>query len=85
MSMSSFLFQPYKIGSLELKNRFVRSATWDGTADDSGAVTDTSVALYRELGKGGVGLVVTAYSFVTALGQAAPRQYGIHNDDMVPG
>ncbi len=83
--MSSFLFQPCKIGSLELKNRFVRSATWDGTADDSGAVTDTSVALYRELGKGGVGLIVTAYSFVTALGQAAPRQYGIHNDDMVPG
>jgi 2,4-dienoyl-CoA reductase-like NADH-dependent reductase (Old Yellow Enzyme family) len=85
VSMPSFLFQPYKIGSLELKNRFVRSATWDGTADDSGAVTDTSVVLYRELGRGGVGLIVTAYSFVTAVGQAAPGQYGIHTDDMIPG
>jgi len=83
--MSTILFQPYRIGSLELKNRFVRSATWDGTADVNGAATDASVEIYRKLGQGGVGLIVTAYSFVTALGQANPRQYGIHTDEMIPG
>lgn len=83
--MSANLFEPYRIGNLEVKNRFVRSATWDGTADNSGAVTDTSVALYRKLAQGGVGLIISAYTFVTALGQAAPRQYGIHTDDMLPG
>jgi len=37
------LFEPFKINGLELKNRFVRSATWDASADSSGTVTDRSV------------------------------------------
>jgi 2,4-dienoyl-CoA reductase-like NADH-dependent reductase (Old Yellow Enzyme family) len=83
--MQVSLFEPYHIGTLELKNRFVRSATWDGTADNSGAVTDSSIALYRKLARGGVGLIISAYTFITSMGQAAPGQYGIHTDDMLPG
>jgi 2,4-dienoyl-CoA reductase-like NADH-dependent reductase (Old Yellow Enzyme family) len=83
--MSEDLFEPYRIGRLELKNRFVRSATWDATADSSGAVTDTSVALYRELGRGRIGLIVSGYAFVSSLGQAVSGQYGVHSDDMLPG
>ena len=59
------LFDPVKVGSLELKNRLMRSATWDGAADSDGAVTDEAVALYRELGEGGVGLVVTGHAYLS--------------------
>jgi len=83
--MSTSLFDPYKIAGLELKNRFVRSATWDGMADELGAVTDASVALYRKLGKGGVGLIISGYAFVSPVGQAAYGQYGAHTNDMIPG
>jgi 2,4-dienoyl-CoA reductase-like NADH-dependent reductase (Old Yellow Enzyme family) len=79
------LFEPFSISGLELRNRFERSATWDATADSSGAVTDDSVALYRQLGSGGVGLIVTGYAFVSPLGQAVHHQYGVHTDDMIPG
>ena len=79
------LFESCTIGRLKLKNRFMRSATWDATADINGAVTDTSVALYRELGKGGIGLIVSGYAFVSSHGQANLGQYGIHSDDMIPG
>ena len=79
------VFDPINIGSLALKNRFVRSATFDGTADESGAVTDQSVALYRDLGHGGVGLIVSGYMFVSSHGQALPGQYGVHTDYMIPG
>jgi 2,4-dienoyl-CoA reductase-like NADH-dependent reductase (Old Yellow Enzyme family) len=82
---SHTLFEACTIGGLKLKNRFMRSATWDGTADINGAVTDASVALYRELGKGDIGLIVSGYAFVSSHGQANPGQYGIHNDDMIPG
>ena len=82
--MPQDLFKPYRIGSLELQNRFVRSATWDGTADESGAVTDASIDIYDRLGRGGVGLIVTGFAFVTPLGQAMPGQYGAHSDDMIP-
>jgi 2,4-dienoyl-CoA reductase-like NADH-dependent reductase (Old Yellow Enzyme family) len=79
------LFKPFKISGLELRNRFVRSATWDNTADSSGAVTDDSVAIYTRLGSGGVGLIVTGFAFVSPSGQALPAQYGAHSDDMIPG
>jgi 2,4-dienoyl-CoA reductase-like NADH-dependent reductase (Old Yellow Enzyme family) len=83
--MSINLFEPYRIGTMEVKNRFVRSATWDGTADSSGAVTDTSVALYQKLAQGGVGLIISGYTFISPLGQATTGQYGVHTDDMITG
>lgn len=83
--MSVDLFSPYRIGQLELRNRFVRSATWDASADTSGAATDVSVDIIRELARGGVGLIVTGYAYVSPLAQAAPGQYGIHVDEMIPG
>lgn len=79
------LFEPCLVGKMELRNRFVRSATSDATADSSGAVTDASVALYRVLGQGGLGLIVSGFAFVSEHGQVISGQYGVHNDDMIPG
>jgi 2,4-dienoyl-CoA reductase-like NADH-dependent reductase (Old Yellow Enzyme family) len=79
------LFDSFSIGDLKLKNRFMRSATWDNTADSAGAVTDTSLALYSELGRGGIGLIVTGFAFVAPSGQAMPHQYGIFSDELIPG
>jgi 2,4-dienoyl-CoA reductase-like NADH-dependent reductase (Old Yellow Enzyme family) len=78
-------FSPYKIGKLQLSNRFMRSATFDGTADETGAVTDASVDIFRRLGTSGIGLIVTGHAFITEAGQAGPGQYGIHKDEMIPG
>lgn len=83
--MSIDVFQPFQIGKLTLPNRFMRSATWDATADGVGAVTDTSAAFYRELGRGGIGLIVTGHAFVNPAGQAGYNQYGAYSDDLVPG
>ncbi|HEY94751.1 MAG TPA: NADH:flavin oxidoreductase [Dehalococcoidia bacterium] len=83
--MAINVFEPYVFGEMVLKNRFVRSATWDATADDDGFVTDTSVELYRKLGQGHIGLIVSGYAFVSPSGKAAVRQYGVHSDDMIPG
>ena len=83
--MTIDLFKPCRIGKLKPKNRFVRSATWDATADSYGAVTDTSVALYEKLGQGEIGLIVIGFAFVASHGQAVWGMYGVHNDDMIPG
>jgi len=83
--MTNELFEPYRIGKLELRNRFVRSATWDATAHASGAVMDNSVALYRALARGKIGLIVTGFAYISPIGQAAAGQYGVHTDDMIPG
>jgi 2,4-dienoyl-CoA reductase-like NADH-dependent reductase (Old Yellow Enzyme family) len=83
--MGLTLFEPIRIGKMELPNRIMRSATWDATADPSGAVTDKSVEMYSVLGKGEIGLIVSGYMFVSPHGQASPGQYGIHHDDLIPG
>lgn len=83
--MSIDLFEPFRIGKLELRNRFVRSATNDSTGDSSGTVTNGSPPLYRELGQGEIGLIITGHAFVSPLGKRGEGQYGVHTDNMIPG
>lgn len=62
----SKLFTPTRIGSLTLKNRFVRSATWENMATEDGHMTDKLYGIYRELAEGGVGLIATGYANIVA-------------------
>ena len=52
------LYTPYGIGSLEIANRFVRSATADLGPWKLGQFTDEDIALYSELARGQVGLLI---------------------------
>lgn len=79
------LFESIRLGTLELPNRLMRSATWEGMATDFGYVTDELVALYRDLARGGVGLIVTGFAYVVPSGRALPRQVGVYDDRQVAG
>jgi len=81
----SILFESMKIGSLEIKNRFVNSATYECMAEDSGEATEEMVKRYRNLAKGGIGLIIPGYLYVHPWGRAVNGQAGIHGDDMIPG
>ena len=58
------------LGTMEVKNRFVRSATWEGMADDDGSCLPPLVDLTRELAKGEIGLIISSHAFVSPEGQA---------------
>ncbi len=81
----SILFTPEKIGNLEIKNRFVRAATYEGQADEQGYVTDALINRYQKLAKGNIGLILTGFMHVHPLGRAQPYQTGIYSDDHIPG
>ena len=81
----SILFEPTKIGKMELKNRFVRSATIENMAKKSGEVTDELIKLYSTLAKGEVGLIIPGYLYILPLGKACQYQTGIYNDDLISG
>ena len=74
-----------KIGNLEIKNRFVRSATYEGLATEDGEVTDKLVDFYKTLSEGGCGLIITSYAFVQQNGRAADKQIAIYKDGFIPG
>jgi len=81
----SILFQPMKIKNMELRNRFVRSATYDQCADRKGHVTERQTKLFSALAEGGVGLIITGLTYVHPSGQLAPFESSLANDDCIPG
>ena len=81
----SDVFQPIEINNMRLPNRFVRSATYEGLADNDGRVTNALVELYDELAGGEIGLVVVGYAYAQPNGRGAPGMLGIWSDDHVEG
>ena len=79
------LFRPFQIKDLEIPNRFVRSATYDGSADKSGRVSELQMSLYKELALGKVGLIITGIAYVHASGRISPSQNSIAHDDDIAG
>ena len=66
----SALFEETSIKSMKLKNRLVRSATHEGMCDSDGFPTQPLFKLYERLAKGGIGLIVTGYAFVSQDGRS---------------
>ena len=58
------IFDPIELKNLSVKNRLVRSATWEGIANPDGSITDESYEIYEELAKGGVGTIITGFTSV---------------------
>ncbi|HET6513666.1 MAG TPA: NADH:flavin oxidoreductase [Thermodesulfovibrionales bacterium] len=79
------LFQPFSLNGLELKNRLVRSATYEKRADEDGFVTDSIIELYRNLARGGVGLIITGNALVHPSGRSAPQMLCVHSDIYIKG
>ncbi len=82
----SSLFSPVNIGSLELNNRLVRSATAERLATEPvGRATPALSSLYAELARGGVGLIVTGHAYVLPEGKAHVEMLSAHCEQMIPG
>lgn len=82
---NSILFSPIQVGSVQIPNRFVRSATHDFMAEEDGTATERQVQLFRQLAKGEVGLIITGHVYVNPNGKASPRQAGISEDRFIEG
>ena len=53
------IFSPGRIGKLTLSNRLVRSATWDPCILGTRQMSDVVLAVYRNVARGGVGMIIT--------------------------
>lgn len=72
------IFEPIRIGKMEVKNRIVAAPTVVCYADENGFVTQRLIDLYEERAKGGAGLVVVEASFIRQDGRMFARQVGVH-------
>ncbi|MEW6665057.1 MAG: NADH:flavin oxidoreductase [Thermodesulfobacteriota bacterium] len=80
----SILFETVSIRGLALRNRFVRSATYDGCAERNGQVSQKQLEMYEQLARGGVGLIITGITYAHPSGQISPVQNSLACDDCIP-
>lgn len=79
------LFEPFSFGSLNLKNRLVRSATYEKRADEDGFVTESLISFYEKLAVGGVGLIITGNTLVHPSGRSISQMLCLHSDIYING
>lgn len=76
----SHLFSPFKIKSLELRNRIAVPPMCQYSAED-GLVNDWHRAHYTSMARGGPGLVIVEATGVSPEGRITPGCLGIWNDE----
>ena len=85
MESPKSLFDQTKIMNMILDNRFVRSATYMGLANEDLTVSHRLIEGMVELAEGGVGLIITGLAAVTKNGTGIPQMLGIYDDSFIPG
>ena len=75
------VFEETAINGMVMNNRMIRSATWEGMCEQDGRPTEKLINCYRDLAQGGIGLIITGYTFVLPEGKGLPGKMGIHTDD----
>lgn len=79
--MASKLFTPGKIGTLELPNRLLRSATQDPFGRRDGTCAPEQVDLYGQIAASGVGAIITAYSYISPEARSTGIQVGFATEE----
>lgn len=79
------LFEPGKIGNVEIKNRIVMSPMCMGFGQFNGCATETMMNYYEERAKGGVGLIFTEITRINDVsGASSFGQLGMSHDYQIP-
>jgi len=83
--MTQATFEPTLLSGIKLKNRIIRSATYEGMADEKGFPNEKLKKLYINLAKGDVGAIITGNAAVQADGKASMfNMTMIDSDDKIP-
>ena len=72
MKGDSLLWTPFRLRGIELRNRFVMLAHWNGLEAPDGTPTEDLAAYYAARAKGGVGLITTGSQAIHPSGKMAP-------------
>jgi len=75
------VLEPGMLGGVELPNRILRSATFEGLADEDGMVGQELGDMYFNLARNQVGGIITGFLYINKEGRAIhPGQAGLDSD-----
>jgi 2,4-dienoyl-CoA reductase-like NADH-dependent reductase (Old Yellow Enzyme family)/thioredoxin reductase len=80
------LFEPGKIGHLDIRNRIVKAPTSTGMSNADGTVNDRLIRHYQSQASGGGGLLIVEYAYIDDIAsKSAHCQLGISTLDHISG
>jgi 2,4-dienoyl-CoA reductase-like NADH-dependent reductase (Old Yellow Enzyme family)/thioredoxin reductase len=79
------LFSPIKLGSMELKNRFVIPPMATNLANKDGTVSQALIDYWVARAKGGWGLLIVEFTAIDPLGRVGPRHPCLWSDKYIDG
>jgi 2,4-dienoyl-CoA reductase-like NADH-dependent reductase (Old Yellow Enzyme family)/NADH dehydrogenase FAD-containing subunit len=79
-----FVSQPFSLGRVRLKNRFVMPPMVTHFATSEGYLTERQIAYYKARAEGGVGLIIVEATAVSPEGRGSPYWLSLHEDRYIP-
>ena len=79
------LFEPARIGKLQLRNRVIMAPFEKSYATLHGEVTQRYIDYMVERAKGEAGLILVETMYVHPMGKGRKIQLGVHDDSLIPG
>ena len=83
MPKLSMLMSPWKLGTLEIKNRLVMSPMTLVWANPDETPSDRQISYWVERAKNGVGLIVTEMNSIDVMHRYQPLSVGLHSDSQI--
>ena len=79
------IFEPIKIGSMNLKNRVALAPMGTGLGQKDDTMSDRLINFYTQVAKGGTGLIITGVAAVSKEGTVSPGMNSIYDDKFIAG
>ena len=83
-SKKKLIFEPLKLNNLTLKNRILRSATWEGIAARDGSLNDNIYEIYTDVAKGGIGGIIQGFTSVASNDFYFKGMMRVSDDKLIP-
>ncbi len=78
------VFDKVSLKNLTLRNRLIRSATWEALAEPDGGINEDTYEIYRELAKGGVEGIITGFTSVADDDSYFGGMMRLSHDELIP-
>ncbi len=79
------LFEPARIGKMQLKNRFIQTAMHAGLDEDDGSISQPYRDFLVTRAKGGAALITAGGAYPHISGRGFFKQMGADRDEFIPG
>jgi 2,4-dienoyl-CoA reductase-like NADH-dependent reductase (Old Yellow Enzyme family) len=77
------IFDNVNVGKLNLKNRFIRSATAEKISDSDGIPPAKLTNMYKKLTEGEIGVIITGHAYVDRQGKAHSEMSAMDRDSLI--